>query len=204
MNWILGGVALLLCIVTGLLGLTAGINLNPESTVRFVPAWGSLGDWISGIGALLAVVTSLYLVRRNEALQHEREREKIEVEQWAENFFCSIRVISLGIFPCTVKSVFLLGPDDGAVPLNPYLPEENRLQLPVRLEIREDIHFVWRVDQLRDLLGRISLFRLQNVEALRIQVTTVTSEIIVPISPEIAAYLMSVSISSGVPIAFDD
>lgn len=82
MNWILGGVALLLCIVTGLLGLTAGINLNPESTVRFVPAWGSLGDWISGIGALLAVVTSLYLVRRNEALQHEREREKIEVEQW--------------------------------------------------------------------------------------------------------------------------
>lgn len=204
MNWILGGVALLLCIVTGLLGLTAGINLNPESTVRFVPAWGSLGDWISGIGALLAVVTSLYLVRRNEALQQDKEREKIEIEQWAEDFFCSIRVISLGIFPCTVKSVFLLGPNGGAVPLNPYLPEDSRVQLPARLEIREDIHFVWRVDQLHEFLSRISLFRLQSAESLRVQVMTVTSSVIVPISPEIVDCLMGVSISSGIPIVFDD
>jgi len=204
MNWILGGVALLLCLVTGLLGLTAGINLNPESTVRFIPSWGSLGDWISGIGALLAVVTSLYLVRRNEALQHEREREKIEIEQWANDFFCSIRVISLGIFPCTVKAAFLLGPDGGAVPLDRYLPDESRVRLPARLEIREDVHFSWRIDQLREILGRISLFRLQSAESLRVQVTTVTSEIVVPISPEIAVYLMGASISSGIPIVFDD
>lgn len=204
MNWILGGVAVFLCVVAGLLGLTAGINLNPESTVRFVPSWGSLGDWVSGLGALLAVVSSFYLVRRNEAHQHEREREKIEIEQWAEDFYCSVRVISLGIFPCTVKSVFLIGPDGGSLALNPHLPEESRVRLPARLEIREDIHFIWRVDQLQDLLSRISLFRLQSVDSLSIQVKTVTSDIIVPISPQIAAYLMNISISSGVPIVFDD
>ncbi|AQY67430.1 hypothetical protein [Pseudomonas veronii] len=44
-----------------LLGLTAGVNLNPNATVSFVPNWGSLGDWVSGVGALLAVVVAVWL-----------------------------------------------------------------------------------------------------------------------------------------------
>jgi hypothetical protein len=45
----------------GLFGLTAGINLNPESTVQYVPNWGSVGDWVSGIGAFLAVIVAIWL-----------------------------------------------------------------------------------------------------------------------------------------------
>lgn len=40
-------------IIGGFAGLTMGINLHPESTVRFVPNWGSLGDWVAGIAAVL-------------------------------------------------------------------------------------------------------------------------------------------------------
>src|SRR5690606_33024784 len=45
MRWLAGLAVAVLCILSGLLGLTAGINLNPDSTVRFVPNWGSVGDW---------------------------------------------------------------------------------------------------------------------------------------------------------------
>lgn len=48
------------CAMSGLLGLTAGINENPASTVRFVPDWGSLADWVAGIGSLAAVVATFY------------------------------------------------------------------------------------------------------------------------------------------------
>ena len=56
-------------VLGGLLGLTAGVNLNPNVTVSFVPNWGSLGDWVSGVGALLAVrQTDLKLMLRIGAI----------------------------------------------------------------------------------------------------------------------------------------
>ncbi|NWA43805.1 hypothetical protein HX871_06920 [Pseudomonas reactans] len=70
MKWILCIVVLFLCVISGLLGLTAGINFNPDSTIKFIPAWGSLGDWVSGLGALLAVLVTLWLAdkqRREDA-----------------------------------------------------------------------------------------------------------------------------------------
>lgn len=65
MKWLLCLVILFLCVISGLLGLTAGINLNPVSTVKFVPQWGSLGDWVSGLGALLAVLVTLWLADKS-------------------------------------------------------------------------------------------------------------------------------------------
>lgn len=195
------------CAVCGLLGLTAGINFNPDSTVRYVPNWGSLGDWVSGIGALLAVAVSLYLVRRNEAQQHERDSEKVEIEQWAEDFFCSIRVISKGFFPCTVKAVFFVGsddPDGSAVPLAPHMDEQGRVSLPTRLECREDIQFAWRVDKLISLLNGLSFLRLQSMEALSIKVVTVTGEFIVPVSKELSDYLIGAARSENIDFAFSE
>lgn len=45
----------------GLFGLTAGVYLNPDSTVQYVPNWGSVGDWVSGIGAFVAVIVAVWL-----------------------------------------------------------------------------------------------------------------------------------------------
>src|SRR5690606_41643222 len=60
MRWLAGIAVAGLCIVSGLLGLTAGINLNPAATVRFVPNWGSLADWAAGRGTLAGGVASGY------------------------------------------------------------------------------------------------------------------------------------------------
>lgn len=60
MKWLWGALGIFSCMICGLLGLTAGINLNPQSTIKFVPEWGSLADWVSGIGATCAVVATVY------------------------------------------------------------------------------------------------------------------------------------------------
>lgn len=61
MKWFFGiCIVLVTNIVSALLGLTAGINQNPQATVRFVPDWGSLADWVAGIGALAAVFATVY------------------------------------------------------------------------------------------------------------------------------------------------
>ena len=63
----LGAVAI--CVVCTLLGLTIGINLNPESTTRYVLTWGSLGDWVAGVGTFTAVAVALwqsYILRKED------------------------------------------------------------------------------------------------------------------------------------------
>ncbi|KIC79332.1 hypothetical protein [Pseudomonas sp. C5pp] len=51
---------LVVAALSALAGLTAGINLNPQSTVKFVPDWGSLADWVAGIGSMAAVAATVY------------------------------------------------------------------------------------------------------------------------------------------------
>lgn len=103
MNWILYFVVLVLCALSGLAGLTAGINLNPASTVKFVPVWGSAGDWVAGLGALLAVVVALL----QSARQQEKERAKAKIFSEHGDDYWSVRVLSEGLVPVTVLSVRL-------------------------------------------------------------------------------------------------
>jgi hypothetical protein len=166
-----------------------------------------MGDWVSGIGALLAVISSFILVRRSESSQREREREKIQIEQWGEGFFCSVRVISNGLFPCRIKGVFFIGPDGpnaGAVPLGPHMAETGRIDLPQRLEYREDLQFAWRVDTLDGLLRALSHLGLRRMDALSIQVVTVTSEFTVPVSTEFSEYLIGAAAAARIEVITPD
>lgn len=76
MNYFLALGLLIACVISGLFGLTAGINFNPASTVKFVPNWGSVGDWVSGIGALLAVVVAVRLAD----MQRKDNAEKVNLK----------------------------------------------------------------------------------------------------------------------------
>lgn len=58
----------LICVVAVVAGFTGGfalaIHMNPDTADRYLLNLGSLGDWVSGIGALLAVVVTLWLAHR--------------------------------------------------------------------------------------------------------------------------------------------
>lgn len=129
MKWIFPVVILFLCVISGLLGLTAGINLNPQSTVKFVPAWGSLGDWVAGTGALLAVAVTLWQIQR----QQEREKPKLTIQQHYEPRAYSLVLVSTGLVPATVLGASLsYDHGNSAIDLSSHLPEDSKY--PQRLD----------------------------------------------------------------------
>jgi hypothetical protein len=159
---------------------------------------------VSGFGAFMAVAASFLLVRRNEAFQTEREKEKIEIDQWATDFFFSIRVLSKGLFPSTVKAAYLSSEGKGVVSLCNSLPQDLQITLPKRLECREDIQFACRIDQLNTLLENISWLQLEDLNLLRIHVITVTDEYVVPINQEIADFFLGAARGARIAILGTD
>lgn len=94
---------LVVAVLAALGGLTAGINLNPQSTVKFVPDWGSVGDWVSGLGALLAVAVTLWLSEK----QRRENTERLVIEQVARGEGLSIKIISSGNRPSLVTGLYI-------------------------------------------------------------------------------------------------
>ena len=106
MKWMFGVVALLGCVICGLLGLTAGINMNPLSTVKFVPEWGSLADWLSGAGSVSAAVVALYLAH----LQRKNNIAKIEISQLFDREHFTVDLVSTGERTAIVLGVYIRSP----------------------------------------------------------------------------------------------
>lgn len=98
--WVGGLVA---CASSGLLGLAAGINLNPASTVRFVPDGSVFADWLSGLGSVSAALVALYLADR----QRRDNTAKIEISQYFSGDNFTIDLVSIGEKPAAVKGIFI-------------------------------------------------------------------------------------------------
>lgn len=148
MKWILCSIVLFLCLISGLLGLTAGINLNQQSTIKFIPEWGSLGDWVSGTGALLAVLVTLWLADK----QRRDDAELLTVVSNASipfgpgyigRPFISLELTSEGKRPVTVVGVSVISTHSTqALAITGFSITSPVQSLPVRLEYgqRASIH----------------------------------------------------------------
>lgn len=64
------------CAITGItafaIGFGTAIHINPLTADRYLLNLGSMGDWVSGIGALMAVVVTLWLAHRQSVEDTER------------------------------------------------------------------------------------------------------------------------------------
>lgn len=100
------------CVGTGLLGLAAGINLNPDSTVKFVPvldanAWSAVGSWLGAIATFCAAGLALKYSRRDD-------KQKLKLSSFGQVFFenhekedykLTLRAVCIGRLPATVIDV---------------------------------------------------------------------------------------------------
>lgn len=106
MKYFIGLAVVIACIVSGLAGLTIGINLNSESTTKYVLNWGSLGDWVAGAGTFIAVVVSLLLARREDSEKVIAEvGVRALLDQGAESIGLFLRATSVGRSPTTIVQV---------------------------------------------------------------------------------------------------
>lgn len=127
-------------LAAGMLGLTLGINLSPDSTVRYVWDWGVAGGWFSGLGAMAAAIVAVVQSHRNSS--NERIRPKL-IESIAEKAW-SLRLVSEGLIPVTILGAeIILGQHRYQLPIS--LGNPASLRFPIRLE-RGDVQQLFNLD----------------------------------------------------------
>lgn len=182
MRWLAGLAVAVLCILSGLLGMTAGINLNPDSTVRFVPNWGSVGDWMAGLGAFAAVAVSLWLARR---------KDDVRINLAASSNYVTIRVVSHGIYPVTIKDILISAGTKGiSVPLG---LAEGAPTFPARLEPRDEIEIIWPVKGMIQWMLAIQHMGVNSLDQIRIEAWMPAGRCKVPLDKTIKALLEQVA-----------
>lgn len=161
--------ALVVCVVCTLLGFTIGVNLNPDSTTRYVIAWGSLGDWVAGIGAFLAVAVALwqtYTLRKEDV-------EDLLIDQHQGNSRWIVSVVSRGKRPARVLGIaFYSRRIDTFLHIKRFIFHGDNATLPQTLHYAENIDFVTRPEMFEDLAINAVLAFDDDLEDLEILVKT--------------------------------
>lgn len=133
---------LILCVLAALAGLTAGINLNPQATVKFVPDWGSAADWVAGIGTLFAVVLALK-VRLEDMHSQKEQLEALTygvLNIGRGTSAMGLEVTSKGRLPVRITGMYLGSRKEPKIwAFDNYLIDSSAL--PVRLEFGDKIDF---------------------------------------------------------------
>jgi hypothetical protein len=106
------GLAVFACVSAGLAGLAAGINLNPNSTVKFVPVldpntWSALGSWLGAIATFCAAGLALYYSRHDdqEKLAFFSEVHQLSAGETAVGVKMTLRVVCTGRLPTTILAI---------------------------------------------------------------------------------------------------
>lgn len=176
--WVALGVSA--CLTSGLAGLTAGINLNPVSTVRFVPNWGSMGDWVAGLGAFVAIAVALWQFH----IQRKEDVEDLFIDQAQRRDRWRVSIVSRGKRPARVQWVgFYSRKNDTILPIQRFIFHGDSAALPQTLGYAENIDFISRPEMLLDLaLNAVMTF--DDLDDLEIQVKTTLGEFRVPVIEE--------------------
>lgn len=85
------------------IGFAAAIQINPQTADIYLLNLGSVGDWVSGVGALAAVFVTLWLNDK----QRRENTEKITVEQVSRQEGLLIKIISAGNRPSLVTGLYI-------------------------------------------------------------------------------------------------
>ncbi len=160
--------AVFACVLCALAGVTIGINMNPTSTVRYVIAWGSVGDWVAGAGAFSAVAVALWQT-------HSHRKEDVEdlvIEQIQQERRWVISVVSKGKRPARVVGVGFYSPKtDTILPIKRFVFEGQNASLPQSLNYAENLQFV-TVPDMFETIAINAVRNFDDLEDLEIQVKT--------------------------------
>lgn len=172
------------CLVSALAGLTAGINLNPVSTVRFVPNWGSFGDWVSGIGAFVAVAVALWQFH----IQRKEDVEDLIINQSQGRDRWRVSIASKGKRPARVQWVgFYSRKIDTVLPIRSFIFHGDNALLPQTLGYAENIDFITKPEMFLDLALNAMMTFDEKLDDLEIHVKTTLGEFRVPVIEETKA-----------------
>ena len=96
-----------------LLGLSFGLGeSHGKFVLEAVPVLSMLGGWISGLGALAAVITTLWLAnkQRREDVEHLKVSVNMALVNPDQPWFISVQAVADGKRPSTLRSLTFTSP----------------------------------------------------------------------------------------------
>ncbi|MQU08603.1 hypothetical protein [Pseudomonas helleri] len=160
MRWAL--LILVLFTVIGLaflLGLSFGLGSSHGKFIaETVPVLSMLGGWVSGIGALAAVLTTLWLAdkQRREDVESLRVTINMSLISHDAPWFITVQAVADGKRPSTIRGLTFTSPHArSAIHVTGFMDFGN--QLPIQLSYGEkaDFHLDYGIEmELRDFVDR--------------------------------------------------
>ncbi len=187
-------VSLVACLASGMTGLAIGINVNPESTVRFVlvldsNAWAAIGACFGAVFTAMAVALSLYFSRRDfhEGVSLISESHRAAGQQSTTKM--TLRVVCTGRLPSTILNMgFRVKTNNSFYPLAMFMSNFDNFRKLERGDILEA-----RLDtfDLQQIARSLSKFVGAKVENLELYVQTGLARHSRPLSSEALDHLRS-------------
>jgi len=153
LRWVFSLVVLITMIgLAFLLGLSFGLGNNHEKFIaETVPVLSMLGGWISGIGALAAVLTTLWLAdkQRREDVEHVKVSVNMALAGHNDPWFISIQAVADGKRPATLRALTFTSPHaKHAAHITGFMPFGD--QLPIQLSYGEkaDFHLEYGTEEM--------------------------------------------------------
>lgn len=173
MKWILFLVIAGVSVISCLAGLTAGINLNPISTVRFVPNWGSVGDWVSGLGALSAVLVTLWLAdkQRREDVADLLVVPKLSMISGEETWLVTVNVVSRGKRPSLATSTSISSKHSKSVLWLQNLHQYSG-SLPINLSYGEKVDLIYTAKNIEQIAKFVMKHCAGRTDGLTVNILT--------------------------------
>lgn len=177
--------ALLLVVgIAFLLGMSYGLGQSSDKFITsVVPVLSMLGAWISGLGALAAVVTTLWLAnkQRREDVEHLKVSLNIGLMNPDEPWFISVDVVSDGRRPATVRGIAFTSPHaKHALHLTGFM--SYGAQLPVQLSYGEKAGFMLSYGSEIELRRFVSEYCGGKAKGLKIAASTNLNSFEAPVS----------------------
>ncbi|MWV17548.1 hypothetical protein F3I16_16015 [Pseudomonas sp. L-22-4S-12] len=188
---IVGGCVLLM--VAGLsfvLGAAAGTGISFEQfKTLLVPLLDAAGGWVSGIGALAAVVTSLWLAdrQRREDVEHLDVLPQLSIIPGL-GWMISIHVVSDGRRPATVTSI-VIGSKHATVELHLLSFYHKNKDLPASLQYGESLDLIGAISLRAELVDYVAKYCGGKFDGLVVRVRTTTSHFSGEIEGNVLPYL---------------
>lgn len=177
--WIAGGC--LFVLVAGLffvLGAAAGASVSYEQFGGLIlPLLSTAGSWVAGVGALGAVVVSLWLSdrQRREDVELLKVKPQLSIVTGIEGWLISVDIISAGRRPAVVQSLVITS-KDSKMNLHVVNFFHQSRDLPATLSYGEKISLILSSGFDREIARYVSEHCGGKSDSLEVRVSTTLSE----------------------------
>lgn len=191
-GWVLS-IAIASLVVGVFTGFFFAIHMNAETADRYVLYLGSVGEWVSGIGALVAVVTAVVLAdkQRKDAAEHLILGCDLRIANDGTALYGEldivVEVVSSGLRPAKIKSVKVWG-TPGESGYRIFSPRSSGHSFPVELNYGDTLDIRLESQRCAQIIDFFKVKHGGDLSKARLTVSSTLASWDIDISKQLARW----------------